>query len=231
MTDQSTIRRFGPKRFIGEALSVTAGVLLAFSVDAGWSRVQEAEVVERLRAAAQVEAAANRVQLERAETTGAGALAAAQYLTVLIRPQPEPLSPDSLGRIVGTMLSYGRAPLDFSATDRLLSAGELDVLREGDFQVRLLRYRSAATQYQDQARRFDQVHEAFVQQFYAVAPGGWLSANRGIHSRSDFPVDVAEVLGSAAVEGAVGNLAIWIDNLNWRVDQLLLLSDSVWSRP
>lgn len=67
MADQSTIKRFGPKRFIGEALSVTAGVLLAFSVDAWWSRVQEAEVVEGLRGAARVEAMANRVQLERAE--------------------------------------------------------------------------------------------------------------------------------------------------------------------
>lgn len=127
------------------------------------------------------------------------------------------------------MLSYGRAPLEFSATDRLLSAGELDVLRDGEFQVRLLRYRSAATQYLDQARRFDQVHEEFVQQFYRVAPGGYLSSNRGIHPPTDFPVQVEDVLGSAAVEGAAGNLAIWIDNLNWRVDQLLVLSDSVWT--
>lgn len=37
-----------------------------------------------------------------------------------------------------------------------------------------------------------------------------------------------DVLGDRSIEGAVGNLAVWIDNLNWRVERLLALSDSVW---
>lgn len=44
----------------------------------------------------------------------------------------------------------------------------------------------------------------------------------------DVPVRVMDVLADRTIEGAVGNLAVWIDRLNRRVERLVALSDSVW---
>ncbi|HSM03966.1 MAG TPA: hypothetical protein VK858_05070 [Longimicrobiales bacterium] len=133
-------RSFDARRFVTEAVSVTAGVLLAFGVDAWWSRVRQAGDVQGL-----VEAAAR---------------------------------------------SYA-------------AAGE----------------------------RFDQIHEALITTFAGYAPTSFLSSLRGVHDPTDFPVDRARLMTSEELEGAVGNLAVWADNLNRRVDRLLTLHDAVWAMP
>lgn len=226
MFDNSPRFRIG--RFAGEALSVTAGVLLAFSVDAWWARIQEREVVHGLREAANVEAMANREVLERYREVGGTSLRAAQKLTVLIGPDPVLVSTDSLLSLMGRLLTYNAAPLEFAATDRLLASGDIAVL-EPAFHRGLLSLRAAATRYADQGRRFEQVHEALIAEFGQVAPLGPLSASKGVHPPSDFPLEVTTVLTDQGLEGAVGNLAVWVDNLNVRVAHLVELTDSVWA--
>jgi len=98
------------------------------------------------------------------------------------------------------------------------------------FHSLLLRFRAAATAYSTDGRRFEEVHEGLIMEFGNVASIAFLSAGRGVHAPSDFPLSVREVLQSRSLEGAVGNLAVWTANLNRRVDRLLLLSDSVWAR-
>lgn len=216
-------------RLAAEALSVTAGVLLAFAVDAMWARAQEQEVVEGLRLAAAVEASANRELLGVYRDAGARSLGAARQLINIISPEPPEVSADSMLTLMGALLTYNAAPLEFAATDRLLASGDLEALLDPEFHRSLLSLRSAATRYENQGERFERIHEELVLEFGRVAPLAILSASKpGLHPPSDFPIDLGSVLRSHNLEGAVGNLAVWVDNLNRRVDQLMLLSDSVW---
>ena len=215
-------------RLIAEGLSVAAGVLLAFSVDAWWARVQEREVVDGLREAAALEASTNRETLVLYREAGTRSLNAAGELIRLIGPRPEPVAVDSVLFLMGTLLSYDAAPLELSAMDRLLSSGDVEALLDPEFHRGLLGLRATATRYASQGDRFDLIHEELVVEFGRNAPMAILSATRGVHPPSDFPVDVTALLSSRTLEGAVGNLAVWVDNLNRRVDRLIALSDSVW---
>lgn len=227
MKERFTRRSFG--RLAAEALSVTAGVLLAFAVDAWWARTQERNIVEGLRLAAAVEASANHELLTLYRGAGTQSLGAARELIEVIGPDPGDISSDSVLTLLGTLLTYGAAPLELTATDRLLSSGDLETLLDPNFHRDLLRFRSVATSYEKQGERFERIHEELVMAFGRVAPLAVLSASKpGLHGPSDFPVDIDRVLRSPGLEGAVGNLAVWVDNLNTRVDQLVVLSDSVW---
>lgn len=218
------------RRLAVEALSVTVGVLLAFSVDAWWDRVQQRDVVDGLRRAAAVEAASNRRLLESYRGAGQRSITAGRELVRLIGPEPEVVPLDSVLGLMGMLLSYEAAPLEFAATDRLLASGDVEVLLDRQFHDDLLTLRTTATRYMDQGVRFDQVHEELVRTFGSVAPMGALSASKeGVHPPSDFPVDVIVVLSSARLEGAVGNLSVWVDNLNRRLEQIVSLSDSAWA--
>lgn len=212
-----------------EALGVAAGVLLAFSVDAWWERVQEQDVVDGLRSAAALEAAENRAVLALYAEGGDVSLNAARTLIEMIGPEPEVVPLDSVLPYMGRLLTYGAAPLEFGATDRLLASGDVEELLDPDFHARMVRFRSRATRYADEGLRFDRIHEELVVEFGRVAPLAVLSASKpGVHGPTDFPVDVQRILTSPSLEGAVGNLAVWVDNLDRRVDQLLTLSDSLW---
>jgi hypothetical protein len=228
MSEETPRRRF--RRLAVEALSVAAGVLMAFSVDALWERSQERDVVDGLRSAAAVEAAANHGLLRRYREGGQLSMEAGRELVTLISPEPDDVPLDSILFLMGTLLSYGAAPLEFAATDRLLSSGDVEELLAPEFHAGLLELRTTATRYFDQGLRFERIHEELVAEFGNVAPLAVLSASKGdVHPASDFPVDVGAVLSSGALEGAVGNLAVWVDNLNRQLDRLTVLSDSVWA--
>ena len=222
-------RWFDAKRLIAEALSVTAGVLLAFAVDAWWSRVEQSGDVEGLVEAARSEAAANAAVLVRARELGRSSLAAAGILVDEIGPGGSDLAVDSVARLFAALLTYGAAPLEHSATDRLLASGDLDALEDADFHRLLLRHRAAGRSYQVAGERFEIIHEGVITSFADHAPTSFLSTLRGVHAPTDFPVDLDRIMTSPDLEGAVGNLAVWTDNLNSRVDGLLALHDSVWS--
>ena len=224
-------RSFDARRFVTEALSVTAGVLLAFGVDAWWSRVQQAGDVEGLVEAARSEAQANAEVLVVYRAWGDSSLQAARALVDEIGPGGSALQLDSIARLYARVLTYGPASLEHSATDRLLISGDLEALEDPDFHRRLLSYRAAARSYATAGERFDQIHEALITTFAAYAPTSFLSSLRGVHDPTDFPVDRARLMTSEELEGAVGNLADWADNLNRRVDRLLTLHDSVWTMP
>ena len=228
MTEPSPARR--ARKLAIEALSVTAGVLLAFSVDAWWERVQERDVVEGLRGAAAVEAAANRSLLEAYRGAGERSMEAGSRLIDLISPEPDEVPLDSILFLMGTLLSYNAAPLEFSATDRLLSSGDVESLLDPDLHDGLLQLRLTGTRYFDQGARFERIHEALVTEFGRSAPLAVLSASKGgyLHPNTDFPVDPQLILTSSALEGAVGNLLVWVDNLNRHIDQLVELTDAVW---
>lgn len=219
---------FPAARFVAEALSVTAGVLLAFSVDAWWSTREQNHVVDALRKAARAEALTNRASLDQARVYGDRSVAAAGALIDHIGPMPDVPAVDSLGVLFVGLLSNGPTPLELAATDRLLSSADREALTDGDFHRRLLKYRAAATDYSNAGRRFEIVHEAVITQFGTTAPTTFLSAMRGVHGPTDFPVDMGAVLSNPDLEGAIGNLAVWTDNLNRHVDRLMMLSDSVW---
>lgn len=217
------------RRLAVEALSVAAGVLLAFSVDAWWDRVQERDRLEGLRNAAEVEAAENRALLWAYRQAGDRSLDAGRELIDLIGPEPTDVPLDSLLGLMGRLLMYNAAPLELAATDRLLASGDVESLLDPEFHRGLLRLRTGATRYYDQGVRFERIHEELVVQFGRVAPMAALSASKeGVHPPSDFPVDVEAVLSSSGLEGAVGNLLVWVDNLNASVDRLVELSDAVW---
>lgn len=208
---------------------MAAGVLLAFSVDAWWERVQEREVVDGLREAAAVEAAANRALLILYEGGGEQSMMAGRELIDVIGPETEIVPLDSILGLMGRFLTFNAPPLQFAATDRLLASGDVESLLDPDFHLGLISMRVSGTRMAETGRRFDAIHEQLVLEFGEVAPMAVLSASKpGVHSPSDFPVDVERILRSSDLEGAVGNLLVWTDNVNVRIDRLLAQSDSVW---
>ncbi|MEM7415853.1 MAG: hypothetical protein AAF389_10185 [Gemmatimonadota bacterium] len=221
------------RRLAIEALSVAAGVLLAFSVDAWWERVQERDILEGLRSAAEVEAAENLDLLGRYRVAGDRSLEAGRRLIDMIAPEPADVPLDTVLFFMGTLLSYNAAPLELAATDRLLASGDIESLLDPDFHRGLLQLRARSTGYYDQGVRFERIHEELVREFGRVAPLAVLSASKdgGLHPQTDFPVDARTVLSSPGLEGAVGNLLVWVDNLNTSVDRLVDLSNAVWAPP
>lgn len=224
-----TASTFGVRRFVLEALSVTAGILLAFAIDAWWSEVEQDRTVAGLRAAAAAEAETNRQQLELALDWGERSLASSQHLVQLIRPAPEPIPADSLGRLLGASFLLDAALLELSATDRLLRAGDVDALGNPEFHSRLQRYRSTARRYSDYGQKFAEVRERVIEEMARIGPSGFLSAAKGVHEPSDFDVPVVEILSDPGLEAAIGNLAVWADNLNVGARVLRARLDSAWA--
>lgn len=196
-------------RPLGEGLVIVVSILLAFWIDAAWD-VHSARARTRDHLSAVREELRDNLRiLEEAEANCTRVLGANLHLIRLIEPDPDPIPPDSLSRLIGE--SFMGTPEEFrtAALNASIASGEFAEITSPELQRGLTGWLSGPAA---ERRRLGAIYDGQIQKTIDalddVMPGQHMHHYvSGIDMPpSAFPLDVERVLTDPRIEAKFGNL-------------------------
>jgi hypothetical protein len=152
------------RRILIEMVAVVASILIAFSLDAWWTRRAEARTetahLRALRSDFEQNVARLRVHIEREERI---ADASRRLLLVAISPTT-PSPEDSLGSLLGQVFNSGRFDPVMGAYEAVVNSAGLDQVRDDSLRLALAEFASAL-QGRYEERFSDELYFDFTRSF------------------------------------------------------------------
>jgi hypothetical protein len=137
-------------RLAVEAAAIVASILLAFAIDAWWderaNRQDEQDAIRRLI----VEYEQNLEELRREKEAHVVVLEAISKLLPMFSPNPTDLpDPVELGKLLIATLDNPKVDPRLGATESLIAAGQLNLIRDQELQAMLTQWRAVAQKVMD----------------------------------------------------------------------------------
>ena len=121
----------------GEAVVITASILLALAVDAWWNGLQDRQAEQQALASLQGEFTASLAELHRAREVHQARCDATARVRLSLVPSPRAESPDSLAELLRRMSLISTVNAPVGVLNSLIAGGGLSLIEDDDLRAAL----------------------------------------------------------------------------------------------